>query len=162
RSRARRVRATLCALRYSQGRPLSWRRNPGRARQTARKMSWNRSSRSAGLSAYVAHNRRIGAAYAAIRSANCPLSSSSAVTEQVVCRDGRFLTSVSSERARDCAWAQLEGSQMVMFMGMSLAGFLLLGALTQPAPAATTHCELHRKDQTWQGTCPGLLGGTPA
>jgi hypothetical protein len=49
-----------------------------------------------------------------------------------------------------------------MFIRMSLAGFLLLGALTQPAPAATTHCELHRKDQTWQGTCPGLLGGTPA
>src|SRR4029079_15652750 len=51
---------------------------------------------------------------------------------------------------------------MVMFIRMSLAGFLLLGALTQPAPAATTHCELHRKDQTWQGTCPGLLGATPA
>jgi len=48
-----------------------------------------------------------------------------------------------------------------MFVGMSLAGFLLLGVLAQPAPA-TIHCELHRKDQTWQGTCPGLLGRTPA
>jgi hypothetical protein len=60
---------------------------------------------------------------------------------------------------RNCAWAQLE---VVIFVRMRLVGLLLLGVMTQPPAAATVHCELHRKDQKWQGVCPGLLGRTPA
>jgi hypothetical protein len=51
---------------------------------------------------------------------------------------------------------------VVIFVRMWLVGVVLLGVMTQPAAPATVRCELHRKEQTWQGACPGLLGRTPA
>lgn len=43
-----------------------------------------------------------------------------------------------------------------------LAPIALRGQMTSRIVMAPVHCELKRSASTWQGACPGLLGGRPA
>ena len=44
---------------------------------------------------------------------------------------------------------------------MIFAALLIVGVMAHATVPAPVHCELKRSASTWQGACPGLLGGRP-